>query len=316
MLIKSIISKLQEEYKIVTNEFHQLDRVMYRQNYLVEDNKGNKYYVKYYSQELGVDEVVKITEIYRYLINNGVNTNEVLKNVKTGKYLLTISNKIYVVFKYINGNEVTKEDMLQVAEALRTFHKIKLSNSELLLNKSSTRIEKARNIASRLDTPSLKEFSDFISEIRADLDKLILDAYQINNYIIHGDFNKHNVIIDNKVTYLIDCDEIRIGNPMEDLASMIYSMLYINGEINYENSKYIVIFLESYFQLELDQRMLDEIETVLKVNSVIYLLDRADTFKYLVRDKSTKRFLNSLITILKEKSIMSKIIEERGFSYE
>ncbi len=311
MLVNSMISKLQEEYNIIADDLQLLERVMYRQNYLVEDNEGNKYYVKYYSQVLGVDEVVKITDTYRYLIDNGVNTSVVLKNVKTGNYFFIISNRIYVVFRYLEGKEATMESMRQVSKALRTFHDIKLNDSKMLFNKSITRIENARSIASRLDSPSLKKFTDFISEVKDDVEQLISNAYPINDFFIHGDFNKHNVIVNNEVINFIDCDETRIGNPLEDLASMIYSLLYINGEISYENSKYIVDFLESYYESELDQKLIDEIEVVLKVNSVIYLLDRADTYKFLARDKSTKKFLDSSITILKEKSIMNRIFKRR-----
>jgi tRNA A-37 threonylcarbamoyl transferase component Bud32 len=69
-----------------------------------------------------------------------------------------------------------------------------------------------------------------------------------NNFIIRGDSNLRNFIVNNQI-WGVDFEESRIGNPIEDISSMIASILSTHPEFTNEKFTLSKIFSKTYSEI-------------------------------------------------------------------
>lgn len=98
-------------------------------------------------------------------------------------------------------------------------------------------------------------------EIRSRLARIILHLFDQEPYlssrphaVLHGDLHLKNILVDSQQIYLIDLDDIQLGDPLQDIGSLIAAILYqsVLQNITQSESRRIIQTLLSTYQQSVD----------------------------------------------------------------
>lgn len=153
-------------------------------------------------------------------------------------------------------------------------------------------------------------FRDFIGEQAWERMMDYINSEDTYGYtLIHGDFNRSNIITDVTGNIgILDFDELRLGNREEDVAAWVFSTLYSEGTIKYDHAGGICEFLKGYYRAtHIKDMQWKRLQVYLHKMCAMYLVERGLNFSYLKRHKSTFRFLNNLVNLISDDDICAKI---------
>jgi thiamine kinase-like enzyme len=298
MLSDIVLKTLADEYDIQPTRCQETHGIMIKSNYVVTDDKGDIWFVKYYPLAFGESDLARLGQIYCLLEQYSVPTCKVRENIKTRKLYMRACSGFYLVYNFINADVADSRSVIKITDTLRKLHGISDASFKMILGSTHNRIQFARSVYSKLPYPQYQLFKTYLGDKVEEIGRLLNMPVWPCNAVIHGDLNLRNILVKGDEIYFIDLDEIRLGDPIEDLASLIYSLLYRNGVLDFQSSHDIRSLMSHFFYGMLTPENIDKTEHVLKVNCIVYLMQRADDYVYLIRHKSTRKFMDSLLAIL------------------
>ena len=172
-----------------------------------------------------------------------------------------------------------------------------------------------------------KKSIKYKKKIRNELDKLYKKIYFKNKFIVHRDFHVSNIMVVNKKKFgIIDTQDVIIGNPMYDLASLIDDVrVIIPNKIKNKIFKYYLnncSFKKEQFNLLKKDFDILSVQRNLKILGIFYRLYVRDKkpqyLKYLPRtwDLIELRMRNKMFDNLKNilnQAISKSIRKKRNF---
>lgn len=298
MLIDVVIKALEDEYAIRSVCCQETHGIMIKHNYIITDENNENWFIKYYPSTFGESNLERLGHIYYWLEQGGFPTCNVKENLKTGKFYMRTDTGFYVVYSFIDAKVADSHSVIKIMDGIQKFHEISDSSFIKMLNRTSDRILFAQSIYAEISKPQYQLFKDYLGN-RVDLIRRLLEMPPWPcNKVIHGDLNLGNVLNKDDKIYFIDLDEMRLGDPLEDLVSLIYSLLYRKGILDFQCADDVRNLMAHFFHGELTIENMEQTEFVLKMNSIYYLMQRANCYQYLKRHKSTLNFMDSLLKIL------------------
>jgi tRNA A-37 threonylcarbamoyl transferase component Bud32 len=309
-LTDKIIDVLKTKYGIISTKCEVIERLLFRKSFIVNDVSGNKYIVKAYSTKLNLEKLKCIWNCYKILEDYQVVTNSIIEPTNGNEDLFfTIDGNNYVVFSYIEGKVPSLYDVEEIAIALREYHKV---SNQLLQFKmiSSTKkdLEESRNELKKFDYNG-NELGAKIILLRERIINLI-DCFKVNNNVlIHGDVIIENTIKTLNGVRLIDFDSIRYGDPIEDVANLVFSILYFGTnpyKILTDREEYIKKFLNTYFQSSIQDYEIIKIEYFMKVHCIVELARHLENFRFLIRAPGMPPYIELLLEIIQRDDLIRK----------
>ena len=99
---------------------------------------------------------------------------------------------------------------------------------------------------------------------------------------LHGDLHLKNILIDEQQVHLIDLDDLKLGDPLHDLGSLIASMLYLSllGKLDQARVQRSIVSLLKHYQ-----------------DHVNWHLDANDLCWYVTASLLTERIARSIIRV-------------------
>lgn len=302
MLIDEIIIILKLNYGINVKDYYTINRLMFRQNYIVEDDIGSKYIVKYYPKGIGSEKINSICDYYKWLEKIGYFTNKLLQQHNNSFYF-TLSNGIYLVYEYITAQILDFSDLTDIGKELRNYHyKVNDRNPTIALEKTSFIIERSKTLFE--DFYKCKE-NDFVNQV---LSYKNIIFYILENYcsdidtIVHGDCSFNNMLKTMQNTIcLIDFDNAHYGNHIEDLAYMVFSIMHYGNKplsLSFNRSDKIMMLLNAYYGIPISSNEVFEIEKCMKLNCSIELIKHAPNYRFISRTPGTLNYLSCLLKII------------------
>jgi Ser/Thr protein kinase RdoA (MazF antagonist) len=289
---------MHECYGINTESIEIINRLFFRQSYLIDD--GNKRFVfKKYPRNYEETQLNYIWDIALYLSTYGMDTMELVYK-KDGSRFYRDSDDYYVVYKYISGAKAKKEESYEIGRLLKEFH----------IKCEKIKCEKMQEFTRRLDIvqagKEIQKFAFYSTEtslgkkIQENIEIFLncIQSYSIqDNLIIHGDFTLNNVLRRNYDYCIIDFDTIRLGNAIEDMACFVLSLCYTDSQDLklYHNYKEVAYFLKGYYKdKKMPENIIEKLVKSLKVHCTVELAGHASNYMITKRYTGTDAYLNML----------------------
>lgn len=142
--------------------------------------------------------------------------------VKHDKYI-ELGGKTYILMKYINADVIDKSklDFHNLGLVMNVMHQ-KLKQISTL--QTEDRFDEKRMIEN-VEDPTLRQI--FCEKYKV----YSYDASKSND-VIHGDLGRWNLIQQDQKIFIIDFEEVGIGNPFFDIAAVIESLGLNDVEVN------------------------------------------------------------------------------------
>lgn len=309
---QQIIENLKRYYGLEIVEIKIIERLMFRQSFMLLDKDANRYILKGYSDKLELQELNRVWQYYWILKKENVKVGCPLKKRLSEEFHIHINNRYYVVFEYITGERPCVEQYDEIAKCLRKYHEIAKPNLISSCNSTATLLQEAK-----------KQFDLFLNENYSIKPEILLCKEQymeiIDKYtesidtIIHGDSILENIISNDGESYLIDFDNLRFGNAMEDVANTVFSLIYYGTEkynIVPQRLKQASLFVHSYYCDELPVGIERKIFFYMQVHCVIELSKHAKNIRFLIRLPGMKEYLMLLIKVICSSSFTDLISKE------
>lgn len=303
---RKLLHLVENEYMISIQTCEQLRSHILGTHFILTDTSGQKYLLKRYSQDYEMVRIETVWNVCRCLKNSEILISEMVRvGEKINTYVMA-RNGIYILYKYIDGTIVTYERAREVGELLCKVHK---SLESIPYNCDSTQA-RMRRAYEEIKEEKRSSFGDFMGDQAW---RRMVDC--INNEdacgysLIHGDFNRSNIITDVTGNIgILDFDELRLGNREEDVAAWVFSALYSEGTIKYDHAEDICEFLKGYYRTtHIKGVQWKRLQSYLHKMCAMYLAERGLNFNYLKRHKSTFKFLKNLVDLISDDDICAKI---------
>jgi len=205
----------------------------------------NKYVLRYV-EEKDVKQILFQTEVIDFLTLNNIKTPKIIKT-KDKKDFIIYKNKPIVIFQFAEGNHIKKINKKLFVDIIK---KISLLQKKLIefhpLNrpwiKYATDLSYEEFLLSKIKSNKYnQEFNKLVKEL-----KNINDS-KLRKSIIHGDLTKVNLLAkNNKVTAILDFDDVRQDYFVYDIAIFIVQFCFPNNKLD---ADLIKIFSEEYGKL-------------------------------------------------------------------
>ncbi len=290
---------LEEKYGLKNAIFIEKANGYSAQNYIVKVNSELFILKKYRS--FNETEIVRIEEISLFLFENNIS---IVLPIKTIDSLLHFESNgyYYALFPKVQGKVLHEPAFTPkvLDEAANLLNKLHCTTStchlDLLTAKNIAKISfenKSEKIFALLEETSFKNSIDQLTkdliEIKSKLFKQILINHNFDNFLsnhdfVHGDFHNENLLFDSnqKITCLLDFEEVHYGNKLEDVAHFILISCFNSGfeKINFSNARQ---FLTTYMKISNT--------TNTEIQEAIY---------YLIGKFSSSFFLEEMLYITKD----------------
>ena len=310
---QQLIDNLKKYYGLNVISVKAINRLMFRQSFLVNTEDDNRYVVKDYSDSYSLEELSTIWQYYWILHDNGMNVGRPLRRLDSATFHICLNNRYYVVFEYVAGERPNIENIRKIADCLREYHDIASKLNIDGLESTEKRLEPVKELFSYFHFGSypLKE-EIILCEPNV---TRITQIYENNeNTIIHGDTILENMVMNDDGICLIDYDTIRIGDRMEDVANTVLSILY-NGSSNYaihpERAMQVYSFIDNYYREKRSYQIENRIHYYIQVHCVIELVRFAENIRFLVRMPGMKDYILMLLKVLRSNSLVDLMKENK-----
>lgn len=214
------------------------------QNYLMEEYKGTE------------ERVQLISEILEAVHGKGIYNIETFLHNKEGLYLSKdYEDNRYLVKSYFQGKECDlshMDDCCRTMKALAKLHmdlegiqnNINLQQLPFLkeMEKHNRELQKVRKFLKAKSQKSdfelyllhyydqfFRQAKDVFCEFQKEKLDLYLEELQEHKWICHGDFQHHNVLMDQQEVYFINFERMVIDNPIRDLYQFLRKLLEKNN---------------------------------------------------------------------------------------
>jgi len=229
-------------------------------NFLIS-TKHDKFVLHNFLINVKPHRIRKICQILNYCHENGAKVPfpylNKLKNYVDQKKNVYLTN--YYSGTFFNGSNT---ELKSLATEISKFHKIlkknpynynyKLDTKYKLLN--NIEINKIKNLINKkikknsIDSLFNKNYTlleDCIQDCKKN--KSNIEKITRKKQIIHGDLHPKNIIFEkNKVKSILDFEQLRLGNPLEDIAFASFRFSYNKSSEPKKIKKQLDIFLCSY----------------------------------------------------------------------
>ena len=244
-LFQDEIDFIEEKYKIKILEIKNIDNGILNSNFcIVTENK--KYILRIYEADRTLDEE-KQELILLDKIASFIPVSIAIKNIDN-EYISVFKNKKFALFKYIDGNTVTKIDthiIREIAMKLGKFHSFSKDFSFEEYNRK-TRIDfdfyynEIKN--SKIDFKFKNELLNLADEISK------YDFSALPSGIIHGDIFPDNLLLDeyNNIKVIFDFNESYYAPFIFDIAVVINFWIKIKDFDFFDKNNFIRDFLNYY----------------------------------------------------------------------
>ena len=300
-----MIESVKINYGLVIVGVEVINRLMFRQSFLLTTNNAIQYIVKDYADIFSLHELSQIWKYYWDLRSFHIRVGCPLKKLGSSEYHMHLNNRYYVVYEYVTGRCPGTNQFKEIALCLKRYHGIAADSLLPGLASTEDKLTEARGLLSYFNQGvySLKE--EIIS-CKTKAYSVIDRYYNSNQTIIHGDSILENIISENGESCLIDFDNIRRGDAAEDLANTILSFLYYGSKeykIRSGRSSQINALIYNYYGYTVSTDIEEMLHYYMLVHCVIELARHAENIRFLVRMPSMKPYLLLLVRILHSNSL-------------
>lgn len=309
---QQLLESLDKHYEIKVVSVKVINRLMFRQSFLICTADGNQYVVKDYADVFSLQELSQIWKYYWRLREFGITVGCPLRNLDSGEFHINLKNRHYVVFEYLQGDCPLINDYKEIADCLKRYHQVSTSDLIPCLGSTQQKLNEAKYLFSYFnqDAYSIKQQ---ILSCKTSLHKIVDEYSSCSQTIIHGDSILENMISTGREVSLIDFDSVRRGDAIEDVANTVLSFLYYGSKtfaIHPERAKQIKAFIDSYYGNIPTTDIKEELHYYMKVHCVIDLIRHAENIRYLLRMPGMKHYLLLLIHVICSKNLNTLIQED------
>lgn len=293
--------------------------------------------------QLHEEKIFFIHELQEVLYSQGFNVDRMIYT-KDGDLYARDDHKKYIVKDWTEGREIFFNDKEEVFEAARVLAKMHLATMKLCrrnmydpydktdtltdaLCRHNKELIRIRNSIKRMGRWSefellyLECFDTYYIEAKKALNAIhkiyedVVNQYKSHKVVIHGQYNHHNIIFDDKnELHIINFEYATYHLPIMDLYSMLRKTLEKNDwdvEIGLASiDEYTKIFPLSILELELVLYLLVYPEKFWKISNYYFNLNKAwkpkqtlIKLKKLVYQEEKKRhFTKQLVQYIKDKN--------------
>ena len=300
-----IIDSIQQNYAISIINVIVVNRLLFRKSFIVTTDDGQKYIVKDYANL--VSELDYICEYQWSLYESGLDIGIPIKNIKTKKYYTQLDSRYYVLFKYIEGSHPTHLNTKEIAECLRKYHSVAKLHSIHNLHSTKHKLYEAYDMFSNFYKSNYTIRNQIIA-CKDSIEKVIIQYPHDTkcDTIIHGDTIMKNMILTGNRICLIDFDNIRMGQPIEDVANTVLSIICNDSpEFKIYTDRYQNVrnFIDEYYCNNDKYNIENDILYYMKVHCIIDMARYAKNIEYLIRMPSMQAYLIFLVKIIKAPSL-------------
>jgi thiamine kinase-like enzyme len=313
MIMKQqLVENLNKYYGIEAVSVKTIDRLMFRQSFLVYASNGNQYVVKDYADNFSLKEIYQIWNYYWLLRDLAITVGCPVRKLNSDELHICLENRYYVVYEYVKGDRATINEYRNIAKCLKKYHKV--ATSDLLPNLISTeeKLSEAKKLFSYFNQGPYSIQQEILS-CKTNLYRIVDKYTNSSQTIIHGDSILENMISNNGEVCMIDFDSIRRGDAMEDVANTILSFMYYGSKkykIHPERLTEIESLIDSYYGNSVLTNIKEKLHYYMQVHCVIELIRHAENIRFLVRMPGMKDYLLLLVNVIRSKNFKELIKEE------
>jgi thiamine kinase-like enzyme len=277
-----------------------INRLMFRQSFLIYASDGNQYVVKDYADTFSLQELSRIWQYYWILRGFGIRVGCPVRNLDSGEFHISISNRHYVVFEYVKGASPEINQYNEIANCLRKYHNVATSDIFICLISTGQKLNEVKDLFSHFNQGSYSIKQEILS-CKPNVHRIVDEYSSYSETLIHGDSILENMISNNEEVCLIDFDSMRRGDAIEDVANTVLSILYHGSkkfEIHSDRSIQIKGFINSYYLNMPPADIEEKLHYYMQVHCVIELIRHAENIRYLVRMPGMKEYLLLLVYVI------------------
>ncbi|OBZ14211.1 hypothetical protein A8L34_09630 [Bacillus sp. FJAT-27264] len=306
MIMKQeLLENLHKYYGLKIVDVKVINRLMFRQSFLVYASDGNQYVVKDYADAFSLQEMSPIWQYYWILRKFGIRVGCPLRQLDSDEFHIYLGNRYYVVFEYVQGDHPVIDQYKDIAICLRKYHEV--ATSEIFPNLISTgqKLCEAKELFSHFNQGSYSIKEEILS-CKTNLYRIVDEYSNSSQTIIHGDSILENMISNFGEVSLIDFDSMRRGDAIEDVANTVLSFMYHGSkkfEIHPERSKQVKAFIGSYHGDMPSTDIEEKIHYYMQVHCAIDLIRHAENIRFLVRMPGMKDYLLLLVYVIRSKDL-------------
>jgi Ser/Thr protein kinase RdoA (MazF antagonist) len=297
---QQLVESLDKHYGVKAVSAKVINRLMFRQSFLVYASDGNQYVVKDYADTFSLQEMSQIWQYYWILRRFGITLGCPLRKLDSDEFHICLRNRYYVVFEYVKGDHPVINQYKEIASCLRKYHKVATSNLFPCLISTGQKLSDAKDLFSHFNQGSYSIKQEILS-CKTNLYRIVDEYSNCSQTIIHGDSILENMISNNGEVCLIDFDSMRRGDTIEDVANTVLSFMYHGSkefEIHPERSKQIKAFIDSYYGNMPPTDIEEKLHYYMQVHCVIELIRHAENIRFLVRMPRMKEYLLLLLYVI------------------
>ncbi len=312
MVVKQLLESLDKYYGIKGINIETIKRLMFRQNYLVYAADGARYIVKDYAYAFSLSKFTKIWEYYWYLREHGVEIGCPLRKLQSEEFHICIKNRYYVVFEYIEGERPCENNYAEIACCLKGYHKVAKAGSDFNYITTKQKLHDAKIKFSYFENADYLIKKEILS-CKSNLYRIVEEYTGGEQIIIHGDTILENMILNNGKVILIDFDNMRRGDALEDVANTILSFMYYGSKeykIHPERMDLIRKLVKSYCEDSVIENLESKLHYYMQVHCVIDLVRHSENIKFLIRMPGMMDYLLLLVKVIMSKNIKELLQEE------
>ncbi|MDR0404887.1 MAG: phosphotransferase [Oscillospiraceae bacterium] len=302
---QQLIESLNKYYGLKIIDVKIIDRLMFRQSFLVNTFDGNQYIVKDYAETFSLKELFQMWGYYWKLRELGISIGCPLRRLDSDEFHISLENRYCVVFEYIKGNRPSINQYKEIANCLKKYHGV--ATSKLLPDLISTeeKLNSAKDLFLNFNNGSYSIKQEILS-CKENLYNIIDNYSNSNQTVIHGDTILENMILNDEEVCLIDFDTIRYGDSIEDVANTVLSFMYSGSkkfEVHPGRLQQIKAFINSYYENTSPTDIEKKIHYYMQVHCVIDLIRHAENIRFLIRMPSMKEYLLMLVRVICSKNL-------------
>lgn len=313
MIMKQqLVESLDKHYGLKAVNVKVIDRLMFRQSFIIDVSDGNQYVVKDYADTFSLQELSQIWQYYWSLRGFGITVGCPLQKLDSDEFYFRLGNRYYVVFEYVKGDHPTINQYKEIASCLKKYHEVAIFDLLPCLTSTGEKLSDAKHFFSYFRQGSYSIKQEILS-CETYVFRIVDKYSNCSQTIIHGDSILENMISNNGEVCLIDFDSIRCGHTIEDVANTVLSFLYYGSkkyEIHPERFKQIKAFIDSYYGNMPPTDIEEKLHYYMQVHCVIDLVRHAENIRFLVRMPGMKEYLLLLVHVICSENLNALIQKE------
>ena len=255
----SLLDKILKEFNIRYIDIKKLNKGYVSRKWLITDMYNKSFILK--------ESCIKNSERLNYICYIQEKLNSISPKIYSShdKNYVTINNKFYILYEYINGkqlitSQINKNICFEIGQFMGKLHNLMNTIKEIELT------DKKNTIGLNLCKPNIEKMNylinyyknhDFFYE-RILLDKLkfvkridytkLMSKIEnsLDKQIIHGDFYIDNIMFKNNSIYILDFDQAGIFYKLYELFRGMFFICYDESKEENENIEKIKYFIKGY----------------------------------------------------------------------